>query len=37
MDGISTGEDNECVTGIVARIDDDDGSPTGCALEIGEE
>ena len=34
MNGILIEEDDEYVTAILARIDDDDGSPTGCALEI---
>ena len=37
MNGIAIVEDDERVTAILARIDDDDGSPTDCALEIGEE
>ena len=37
MDGVSIGKDDERVTTVVACTDDDDGSPVGCALEIGEE
>ena len=37
MNGISIEEDDERVTAILTRIDDDDGSPTGCVLEVGEE
>ena len=37
MNGVSIEEDDEHVTTILARIDDDDGFPTRCALQIGEE
>ena len=37
MNGFSIEEDNERVTSILTRIDDDDGAPAGCALEIWEE
>jgi hypothetical protein len=36
MNRISIKEDDERVTTILARIDDDDGSLTSCKLEIGE-
>ena len=37
MNGISIEEDDERVAAMLARIDDDDGSPAGCVFEIGEE
>ena len=37
MDGVSVEEDEERITTILARTDGDDGFPTGCASEIGEE
>jgi hypothetical protein len=37
MNRISIDENDEGVTAILVRIDDDDGSSTGCVLEIWEE
>ena len=37
MNGISIEEDDEGVTVVLARIDDDNGSPNGRALEVGEQ
>ena len=37
MNRISIEEDDERVTTILTRIDDDEGSPTGCTSEIRVE
>lgn len=37
MNRVSIDQDDECVTAIPACIEDDDGSPAGCTLEIREE
>ena len=37
MSGISIEIDGERIAAILARIDEDDMSFTGCALKIGEE